>query len=262
MSAVKTCPFEPADFQARFRASALAQGFREEPWTTIDGVPLAAFTKRPSAAVRRSVPALPRIYVSTGVHGDEPAPPLALLQLLDEGIFDDSAIWFLVPMVNPTGFRLSTRENHDGIDLNRDYLRPVSPEVQAHVHWLQSQPRFDLALCLHEDWESKGFYLYELNTRDTPGIARALRDAGQTVLPIDPDEMIDGRPIDEPGIIRPEADPALRETWPEAIYLRHHHTPLCYTTETPSSVALDQRIATINAMVRTALRLTTQSGAT
>lgn len=238
---------------AEFRDAALAHGFREEPLATIDGVPLAAYTKRPTPAR----PDRPRIYVSAGVHGDEPAAPLALLDMVRDNTFDDRAIWFLMPLLNPTGFRAQQRENAAGIDLNRDYLNPVTPEVAAHVAWLQNQPRFDLALCLHEDWESSGFYLYELNATDTPGIAPALREAGQEVLPIDPSPEIDGRPVDEPGIIRPESDPLLRDTWPEAIYLRHRHTDLCYTLETPSSAALAARIATTTTMVHAALRLST-----
>ena len=35
----------------------------------------------------------------------------------------------------------------------------------------------------------------------------------------------------------------MRETWPEAIYLRAHHTTLSYTIESPSAFPLDQRIA-------------------
>ena len=31
------------------------------------------------------------------------------------------------------------------------------------MRWLARQPNFDLAVCVHEDWESVGFYLYELN---------------------------------------------------------------------------------------------------
>ena len=135
-------------------------------------------------------------------------------------------------------------ENDGGLDLNRDYLVPASTEIARHVDWLQSQPRFAVALCLHEDWEAEGFYLYELNASNRDGLACSLRDAGASILPIDPNTEIDGRPIDEPGIIRPESDPALRETWPEAIYLRKYHTDLCYTIETPTSAALDDRVNT------------------
>ncbi len=111
------------------------------------------------------------------MHGDEPAGPLAVLRLLQEDDWPgDAAIW-LCPCLNPTGFPLNRRENASGIDLNRDYRHLQSAEVRAHVAWLERQPRFDLALCLHEDWESNGFYLYELNPENRPSFAEKILEA-------------------------------------------------------------------------------------
>jgi hypothetical protein len=104
-----------------------------------------------------------RIYISAGIHGDEPAGPLAALKLIQENPLAGECGDFLLPCLNPAGFTLNRRENADGIDLNRDYRNPKSAEVRAHIAWLERQPRFDLYLCLHEDWESRGFYLYEQN---------------------------------------------------------------------------------------------------
>ncbi len=251
MPTVKTCPLDPADLVQRFRDTAAKSGFREEVLSEQHGVPLLAFTKR-TPGVR------PRIYVSTGVHGDEPAPPQALLNMLQAGVFDDRATWFLVPMLNPAGFAADQRENASGVDLNRDYLSLATPEVRAHVRWLRRQPRFDLALCLHEDFEAEGFYLYELRTGEPqPAPAQGLRAAAAKIMSIQPGEEIDGRPIDEPGIIRPEGDPQLRDQWPEAIYLFAHHTDLCYTFESPTPLSLEDRISVLRATVELAIAQTT-----
>lgn len=246
MSTVKTCSLDPADLVAQFSALGVERGFRVETIGVIGGDPVVALTKRASGA-------RPRIYISSGVHGDEPAPPQALLQLLQQGRFDDSANWFLVPMLNPSGFRCNQRNNGQGIDLNRDYLDPVTDEVRSHVRWLQHQPRFDLALCLHEDWESRGFYLYELNPQSGASLALKIRAAAELHMPIEQDEVIDGRPIDEKGIIRPESDPTLRENWPEAIYLLQHHADRSYTLESSSALPLRQRIETHCASVTAAI---------
>lgn len=246
MSAVKACPLDPASFAARFDEAARARGFRPEPLADIAGVPLAAYTKR-SPGVR------PRIYLSSGVHGDEPAAPLALLALLEAGVFDDRATWFLCPLLNPTGFALGTRENRDGVDLNRDYIDLRSAEVAGHVRWLRRQPSFDLVLCLHEDWETQGFYLYELNAGPLPSLATTFIDAVRAHMPVENAAVIDGRPSAEPGIIRPVSDPLLRETWPEAIYLRARHCAFNYTLETASALPLGNRIAAHVAAVRAGL---------
>lgn len=248
MDAVKTSsPFNPASLVHQCEAAAQKHGFRVETFREVAGCPLIALTKRTSGL-------LPRIYISAGIHGDEPAPPLALARLLEEGFFDSRATWFLCPLLNPAGFLRQSRENADGIDLNRDYRSTKSAEILAHIDWLQRQPNFDLGLCLHEDWEATGAYLYELNPKMRPSFAEAIIAEVARSHRIDPAALIDGRPA-LAGIIRPDADPAVRDLWPEAIYLRAHHTDLSYTFETPSGDPLETRVAAQVVAVKTAVAL-------
>lgn len=245
-TALAPLPLDPADFTPKFAAAAQRAGFRAEPFGEIHGHPLIAYTKR-TAGPR------PRIYLSSGIHGDEPAPPRALLRLVEAGFFDARCTWFICPLLNPTGFALRTRENNAKTDLNRDYKNPQSKEARAHIGWLERQPNFDLNICAHEDWEATGFYLYELNPTCRPTLANAMIAAAARTGPIEPATVIDGRAIDEPGIIRPVSDPLLRETWPESIYLRNHHTTLGYTVETSSAQPLEQRVATHCAVLAAAI---------
>lgn len=237
---------DPPAFLARLEGAARAAGFRVETFGEIAGLAQLALTKR-TRGVR------PRIYLSAGIHGDEPAPPLALLELLERGVLDARATWFLCPLLNPVGFVRRTRENAEGVDLNRDYKALRSAEIRAHARWLQCQPNFDLALCAHEDWEAQGFYLYELNPTGRRSFAAAMLDAVRPILPIETATVIDGREIAEPGILRPVSDPLLRELWPESIYLRAHHTSIGYTIETPSARPLAQRVAALAAAIATAI---------
>jgi hypothetical protein len=206
-------------------------------------------------AWRRPVPSpRRRVYISAGIHGDEPAGPLAALQLLRENPWPgDTALW-LCPCLNPSGFPLNRRENISGIDLNRDYRHPQSAEVRAHVRWLGPQPEFDLSLCLHEDWESAGFYLYELNPDHRPSPAETIIDSVAAVCPVDPSPMIEGRPAQN-GIIRPAINPLERPQWPESLYLvSQNKTRLSYTFEAPSDFPLPVRVAALAAAVRAALK--------
>jgi len=246
MTAPAVQPPDPADFIPRFAEAARAAGFKATTFGEINGHALNAYT-------RRTPGPRPRIYLSAGMHGDEPAPPWALLSLLQEGFFDDRCTWFICPMLNPTGFLARTRENYAGVDLNRDYKDPKSIEMRAHVAWLRHQPNFDLTLCLHEDWEAKGFYLYELNPQNRPTLADAMIAAARAHVPIESAAIIDGRESAEPGIIRPVHDPLLRDTWPEAIYLRYLHCPLGYTLETPSALPIETCVTAQVAVVRAAL---------
>jgi protein MpaA len=239
-------PFEPAALVADFEAVAPSKGFRVERYGDVAGCPLIALTKR--------TPGLrPRLYLSSGIHGDEPAPPLALLEMLDSGMFDSRANWLICPLLNPSGFLKRTRENADGFDLNRDYKDIRTAEIRAHISWLQRQPNFDITICLHEDWESTGFYLYELNPENRPSLAERMVAGASRVCPIDTAPIIDGRESAAPGIIRPISDPLMRENWPEAIYLRAHHAVLTYTLESPSAFPLAQRIACLRAAIESIL---------
>lgn len=239
----------PAAIVARLEAAARTQGFRVDRFGEAGGVPLLGLS-------RRTPGVKPRIYLSAGIHGDEPAPPLALLDWLERGWFDDRAVWLLCPLLNPTGLALGTRENADGVDLNRDFNRPRTPEIRAHVAWLARQPAPDLAICLHEDWEAQGFYLYEINRHGLPSPARAMLAAIAGVCPVEPSASIDGWAVDEPGIIRTVDESQLGDTLPESLFLREAGARLGYTVESPSARPLAERIAALQHAVAAAVEAT------
>lgn len=224
---------------------AARQGWaKEDLWQTGDS--------RANAYVREARGSGPRVYISAGIHGDEPAGPLAVAQMLREDRWPgDLSVW-LCPCLNPAGFRLNRRENARGHDLNRQYLHRETDETRAHIAWLERQPPFDLTLCLHEDWEALGFYLYELNPDGLPSLAEEMIRRVAEVCPIDHSPLIEGREA-HAGIIRPDPDPDTRPQWPEAFYLLRHKTRLTYTLEAPSDYALPVRVAALVTAVRVAL---------
>lgn len=191
----------------------------------------------------------PAAYLSAGMHGDEPAGPLAALELLRSGHFDEGA-WWLCPALNPTGLAAGTRNNADGIDLNRDYLNRRANEIRGHAAWLESLPNPRLFISLHEDWETSGFYFYEINlSDDRPDRAAAIFDAVGPWLPPEPGTLIDGHEVRAPGWIFHAAEADLPDDWPEAIFLAKRGCPLSFTFETPSARAEDARVAALAAAV-------------
>ena len=223
-------------------------GWQIQSLTAAPGIEITALHRPAPETARAPV----RIYLSAGIHGDEPAGPLAAQQLIEEDRWPRHCELWFCPCLNPTGFPRGTRESAAGVDLNRDYLQLQTPEIRAHVGWLEQQPRFDLTLGLHEDWEAKGFYLYELNPSRAPARSRAMLAAVADVCPMDPSPMIDGRPADA-GLIQPDLDPAQRPQWPEAFWLVMNRSPLSYTLEAPSAFPMATRVAALVAGVRAAL---------
>lgn len=183
------------------------------------------------------------LYVSSAVHGDEPAGPLGIKKTLEEKGFSDSFNWMIFPVLNPTGLAIGTRESSVGVDLNRDYKTHRSEEVHAHCRYLQSKKLpFLAALGLHEDWEAGGGYLYEHNRNNQVNPGQALLRSIEGTVGLEPGDEIDGWPTEGKGLIHPPSDPDLRDAWPEQIYLLHHNTAMSYTVETPSMVKLAARI--------------------
>jgi succinylglutamate desuccinylase/aspartoacylase family protein len=238
-------------------AAATVHGWTAAEIPVNEKLSLPVFT-RSGPIIRRDKPApgdgKPRVYISAGIHGDEPAGPLAVRHLLQQNKWPADFSFWLCPCLNPSGFLLNRRENADGLDLNRQYLRPQAAETAAHINWLDGQPFFDLCLCLHEDWEAHGFYVYELNPDNQPSLAESMINNVARVCPIDPSELIEGRPARN-GIIRPSIDPRDRPQWPEAFYLLTRKTRLSYTLEAPSDFPLLFRVASLVVGIGTALEV-------
>jgi predicted deacylase len=185
----------------------------------------------------------PLVYVSAGIHGDEPAGPLALLEMMETGCFSDQFHWLICPALNPGGLAMGRRENREGVDLNRDYLLKKTPEVSAHAAWLVRGRVPDVFVSLHEDWESEGFYFYEINMKeDQPQRAAELLEAVSGRFSAELGPEIDGHEARTPGWIFHCAEADLPNEWPEAIYLAKQGCPLSFTFETPSQADLRLRV--------------------
>jgi hypothetical protein len=241
---------ETIDIQAVLRdieKAAPARSWTAEVLPTQSGFDLVALHRPGRETANRK-----RIHISAGTHGDEPAGPLAALRLIQENRWPESAEIFLLPCLNPLGFTLNQRANFEGIDLNRDYRNPKSAEARAHIAWLDRQPQFDLYLCVHEDWESQGFYLYEQNPDERPSLAEKMIAAVAPVCPVDLSPNIEGRPA-YGGIIRPVILPQERPDWPEALYHITHKSRQGYTLEAPSDFPLAVRVNALVAAVTVAV---------
>lgn len=237
--------FNSQIFQNQLAAAATAKGWKVHS--------LGDWIERPRIWLHRRQSENParRLYVSAGIHGDEHAGPYAALKLIEE----DSALRdmeiFLFPVLNPSGLENDTRENAEGVDLNRDYRNPKCRETIDHIGVLKTLPSFAANICLHEDWETGGFYFYELNPFGGPAHANEIFQAMSRHLPAETAPLIDGFEA-VAGVISRALGPEIFERldWPESLYLATHHTQLGYTLETPSRAAtLEQRAATLAAGV-------------
>lgn len=150
-------------------------------------------TDHPMWGLTFGEPAAGRIPVllTSGIHGDEPAPIEATLQFL-EGFGADylDRFWFrVVPCANPSGFEARTRENGSGQDINRSMSDDTVVESVTLRNMVQGQA-FTLFFDLHEDYEATGFYMYEIEAENRLLGDRIVEQVKQ-IGPIDGDENSD-----------------------------------------------------------------------
>lgn len=235
------------DFEAlRARWAALIEpcSLLEHTLSDEAGYPVLAYRTRGFA--ERPAGGDEAVYLCAGVHGDEPAGVWGLLEWAEthHGWLRERAC-LILPCFNPWGLVQNRRGDAGGNDLNRLFHRPDLPLIAA---WrkLVGGARFGLALHLHEDYDARGLYLYELTQ---PGLhlgERALRDC-ESWIPRETRVEVDGATF-EGGILRRTGDlgrvveEELDGGYPEAIYVYQHHAETAITFETPSEYSLWRRV--------------------
>jgi hypothetical protein len=137
-----------------------------------------------------------KLGLFAGVHGDEPAGCIALVQFLTALAAEPARaagyeLW-VYPLVNPTGFESGTRENRAGKDLNREFWRSsTQPEVRLIEAELRDR-RFDGMITLHADDTCEGLYGYSHGQTLDEMLLRPALEAAERVLPRDSRNLIDG----------------------------------------------------------------------
>lgn len=194
------------------------------------------------------------IYISAGIHGDEPAATEALIAWAEQNWRKLSGLPLMIfPCLNPHGLCCNQRTNETGADLNRCFHTEEQPVVVALKKAVGNR-RFALSLMLHEDYDGQGLYLYELLTKEK-GIGEKLIKAASKFIPPDPRTDIDGSRASN-GLIRRRFTRSRfdRMGYPEAIWLYQSHTPRTFTVETPSEFALDVRTNALKAVIEECIR--------
>lgn len=196
------------------------------------------------------------LYLSAGIHGDEVGAIEGLHTWAAlEGNRLRTLPVILFPCLNPHGLERNCRPDAAGHDLNRCYHRQDVSSIRAHQALLAGH-RFRLALCLHEDGDARGVYLYEFRRRDAAPIGAELLRAAGPDLPTDALRRLGARGFEFIGNLALGLNFTRLPAVTEALYLARHHSERTITTETPADHGLGQRARAQVAMIRRALELT------
>ena len=231
----------------RWRALARRIGLPMRRYCTADGFDLYCLR---SPALKQTG----GIYLSAGIHGDEPAGTEGLLfwaNLMGSALLDLPVICF--PCLNPWGLIHNRRSDADGNDLNRSYHKQDLERIVTQLQIIEKLS-FRLAMCLHEDYDAQGVYLYEV-----PGypqkIGPELIAAAGYYLPVDLRFRIEGRRARQGVIARRPRLLQQLPFMPEAGVLVRHHGARAITFETPSEYDLAARVQAHAAVIHRAIEL-------
>lgn len=179
------------------------------------------------------------IYLSSGVHGDEAAAAWGLLTWAEENeTLLKEKRFLILPCLNPCGLILNTRADHRGLDINRRF-HLEDDEICGPWRKLLMGRQIDLSLCLHEDYDGQGCYVYELSRMRPPWMQSIM--AGLRVILPDPRLSMDGHRANK-GVIQRSRVPKNLPGMPEAIELQQMGCPITLTFETPSEFSFDDRV--------------------
>lgn len=230
----------------RWRKVAAAAGLKMEEYAESGGHPIYFLASEPSLKTG------PSVYLSAGIHGDEPAATEGLLAWVETHAHLVRKFRALIfPCLNPWGLINNNRLDVRGRDLNRCFNKIRVPQIRAQLQILRGL-RFDLALTLHEDYDACGLYLYEVAGK-RPFWGEDLLKAAAPHVPADKRPNIEGRRAKN-GIVRRKVSPDLMPDWPEAFLLHFSHASRTFTIETPSEFSIDDRVAAQMAVVDLAVK--------
>lgn len=181
------------------------------------------------------------VTISAGIHGDEPAGVEAAVRFIEKTAGNESFLscfhFIVFPCDNPSGWERNTRENADGLDLNRQFATAHPAQEAALIMGALERRCFDLVFEMHEDVDAPGFYLYELADDPANRVGEAIvRAVARSGYPIHPGREIEGLPA-AGGIIRPTRIRRFRKTHlPKAVYTYRTCGGHVITLEPPASV--------------------------
>ncbi|MDK3157160.1 DUF2817 domain-containing protein [Kamptonema cortianum] len=192
-----------------------------------------------------------QVAITSGLHGDEAEGIYAVYRWINEIHHRPGLLNFytfhLYPIVNPHGFEYATRENGNGVDLNREFGGAArEPEAIALQRELQAR-RIDGLINLHADDDSEGLYGYANGPLLSEALVKPALRSASMIIPINQSPLIDGHRA-EAGIIKESVAGALR---PLSIHSRSGHEPFDITLETPNLLSLVSRATAHVIMLRT-----------
>ena len=130
----------------------------------------------------------PVVLIVNNVHGGEVAGKDAAMEIMRDLVMGDlqplldEAVVLVVPTINPDGAEVRRRTNDEGFDMNRDYLKLESEEIQALVTKILYQWRPDIFVDTHHGGSAPYVITFQTNMNPA-GDANIMRLGNEEIIP-------------------------------------------------------------------------------
>jgi hypothetical protein len=130
----------------------------------------------------------PVVLIVNNVHGGEVAGKDAAMEIMRDLVMGelrpllDEVTVLVVPTINPDGAEVRRRTNDEGFDMNRDYLKLESQEIQALVTKIIYEWRPDIFVDTHHGGSAPYALTFQTNMNPA-GDPNIMRIANEEIIP-------------------------------------------------------------------------------
>ncbi len=130
----------------------------------------------------------PVVLIVNNVHGGETAGKDAAMELMRDLVLGDlkplldEVVVLVVPTINPDGAEVRRRTNDEGFDMNRDYLKLETQEIQALVTEIMYNWRPDIHVDTHHGGSAPYVLTFQTNMNPA-GDAGLMQIANEEIIP-------------------------------------------------------------------------------
>jgi dipeptidyl-peptidase 4 len=131
----------------------------------------------------------PVVLIVNNVHGGEVAGKDASLELMRDLVMGDlrplldEVVVLVIPTINPDGAEARRRTNDEGFDMNRDYLKLESQEIQALIAKVTNEWNPHIHVDTHHGGSAPYVLTYQTNMNPA-GDANLTRYGNERILPL------------------------------------------------------------------------------
>ena len=128
------------------------------------------------------------VLIVNNVHGGEVAGKDAAMEIMRDLVMGDlrplldEVVVLVVPTINPDGAEVRRRTNDEGFDMNRDYLKLESQEIQALVTKILYDWRPDIFVDTHHGGSAPYALTFQTNMNPA-GDANIMRLGNEEIIP-------------------------------------------------------------------------------